>query len=128
MHREWEQAVRKGDLDALRRLVAQGQDVDARDQHGQTALMIAARDGRSDIVTFLVGRGALLDQTAKYGLSALMLAVVNGHLAIVETLASAGADVTIRGIGAPGFAGKAALDLALEMGRGDIAALLRVRG
>jgi ankyrin repeat protein len=128
MLQAWEDAIRHGDLETLRRLAAEGKDVDARDQHGQTALMIAARDGRSCVVTFLVERGARLDHTAKYGLSALMLAVINGHIGIVETLARAGADVTIRGTGAPGFAGKTALDLAIDMERRDIADLLRRTG
>lgn len=124
MEYEWEQAVRVGDLATLRRLVAAGQDVDARDRYGQTALMIAAREGHSDVVIFLVERGAELNHTAKYGLSALMLAVIRGHAAVVETLANAGADVTIRGTGAPGFAGRTALDLAIGQGRSDMAALL----
>jgi ankyrin repeat protein len=57
-----------------------------------------------------------------------MLAVINGHIGIVDTLARAGADVTIRGTGAPGFAGKTALDLAIDMERRDIADLLRPAG
>lgn len=124
MTNDWEQAVRRGDMDALRRLAAEGHDIDARDQHGQNALMIAAHDGRSDVVTFLLESGAQLNHTAKYGLSALMLAVIRGDLDIATALVRAGADVTIRGTGAPGFTGKTALDLAIAQGRTDIAALL----
>lgn len=128
MEHEWQQAVQRGDLEALRRLLAQGQNINARDRYGQTALMLAARDGQSEMVTLLVQHEALLDHTAKYGLSALMLAVISGHAGIVKILVNAGADATIRGTGAPGFANKAAVDLAVAQGRHDIADLLRGDG
>src|SRR5262249_8359604 len=83
------------------------------DRHNQTTLMLAATEGHAPVVEWLVRRGASLDEAAKYGLSALMLAVVHGHGEIVRVLADAGADVTLRGTGAPGFAGLAALDLAV---------------
>jgi ankyrin repeat protein len=114
MKRAWLQAVRAGDLDALERMAAAGLDVNARDQHGQTALMLGARHGRDDVVGWLVARGADLDYTAKFGQSALMLAVLGGHATTVRILVDAGADRTLRGTGAPGFAGKTALDLACD--------------
>jgi uncharacterized protein len=122
---DWEQAVRRGDLECLRRLLTAGADINSRDKYGQTALMIAARTGESSVVRFLVNNGAGLDYTAKYGLSALMLAVIGGHADIVRALVEAGADLTIRGTGAPGFAGKTALDLATAQSRSDLAAMLR---
>lgn len=121
MEHEWEQAVRRGDVETLRRLLTAGADINARDRHGQTALMIAAQDGQAGMVRFLVEHGAALNHTAKYRLSALMLAVIRGHADIVRTLVEAGADLTIRGTGAPGFSGKTALDLATAQGRFDIA-------
>jgi ankyrin repeat protein len=122
---EWEQAVRRGDVECLGRLLAGGADVDARDRYGQTALMIAAQRGESSVVRLLLEKGAALDQTAKYGLSALMLAVIAGHAGIVRTLVEAGADLSLRGSGAPGFAGKTALELATARGQADMVAVLR---
>jgi uncharacterized protein len=122
---DWEQAVRRGDLECLRRLLTAGADINAYDRYGQTALMIAARNGESSVVHFLLNNGAGLDYTAKYGLSALMLAVIGGHADIVRALVEAGADLTIRGTGAPGFAGKTALELATAQNRVDMAAMLR---
>jgi hypothetical protein len=113
MTREWEEAVRRGSLDDLRQLAESGADINARDRHNQTALMLAASEGHTAVVEWLVARGAALDHVAKYGLSALMLAVVRDHREIVRALAGAGADVTLRGSGAPGFTGLAALDLAV---------------
>jgi hypothetical protein len=124
MEHEWRQSVRRADLEGMSRLLVEGQNIDARDEYGQTALMIAAHEGRAEVVAFLVEQGALLDHTAKYGLSALMLAVMSGHIRVVQILVNAGADMTLRGRGAPGFAGKMALDLAVAQGRRDIADVL----
>jgi len=63
-------------------------------------------------VRWLTAHGADLNHTAKYHLSALMLAVINGRDAIVGILVDAGADRSIEGSEAPGFAGKTALDIA----------------
>jgi ankyrin repeat protein len=118
-------AVKSGDVPALEALLDAGADIDARDEHGQTALMNASRDGHTPVVRMLVERGAGLDHTAKFNLSALMLAVINGRDAIVGVLADAGADLSIKGTGAPGFAGKTALDLAVGADRVIAIALLQ---
>jgi hypothetical protein len=117
--------VKAGDVEALEALLDAGADIDAKDDHGQTALMNAARDGHTPVVRLLVERGAGLNHTAKYNLSAIMLAVINGRDAIVGVLADGGADLTIKGTGAPGFAGKTALDLAAAADRVIAMALLR---
>jgi ankyrin repeat protein len=64
--------------------------------------------------------GAALDYTSKSSLSALMLAVVNGHRDTARLLIAAGADVTLRGSGSPGFAGKTARDLARARGDDEL--------
>lgn len=116
----WGKAVTQGDVQAVRRLISAGADVDARDRHGQSALMLAAHRGDLEVAAALVERGADLDVTAKYQLSALMLAVVAGHVDVVRLLARAGADLTLRGSGAPGFAGKTAYDLAVARGMAEL--------
>ena len=92
---EWKAAVKAGDAGVLRTMLDAGADANARDEHGQTALMNAARDGHTEVVRLLVERGADLNHTAKYHLSALMLAVINGRDAIVGILADAGADLVM---------------------------------
>jgi ankyrin repeat protein len=86
--------------------------------------MLAAAGGNAAAVRWLVDQGATLDRTAKYGLSALMLAVVRGHAEVVRILVDAGADRTLRGTGAPGFADRTALDLAVARGDRELAELL----
>jgi ankyrin repeat protein len=117
----WEDAVRRGDADIVRDLLSRGSDPNARDRHGQTGLMLAAHAGHLIAVQLLLGQGANLNITAKFGLSALMLAVIAGHKEIAQALAGAGADLTLRGSGAPGFAGKTAADLAAVRGWDDLA-------
>jgi ankyrin repeat protein len=125
---EWQEAVRRGAVAELDALLSRGADVDARDRHGQTAVMLAAIDGNARVVEFLALRGANLDHTAKFGLSATMLAVVRGHGDVVRVLVGAGADLELKGTGAPGFAGKTAFTLAVERADPALIALLTPAG
>jgi len=113
MNARWERALTSGDAEAVRQLLQSGADINARDRYGQTVLMRAAHRGHEALVETLIEHGADLNVTAKYHLGALMLAVVAGHAGIVRRLVRAGADRGLRGSGLPGFAGKAAYDLAV---------------
>ena len=117
----WEEAVRRGDADVMRDLLSRGIDPNARDPHGQTGLMLAAHAGHLAAVQLLVDHRVDFNVTAKFGLSAVMLAVTAGHKEIARVLARAGADLRLRGTGAPGFAGKTAADLAGARGWNDLA-------
>jgi ankyrin repeat protein len=121
MYRDWQEAAARGDVAALRALLDEGADVDARDRHGNTALMIAAHKNHLEAVRALAAAGADLDRTAKYGLSALMLAIIAGNDEVAMALIGLGANTELRGTGAPGFAGKSALDLAEELGSNQVA-------
>ena len=106
-------------------MLRDGADVDARDRHGQTALMLAAHHGHRELAQALVEAGAGLDGTAKYNLTALMLAIVAGHADVARVLIAAGANLDVRGSGAPGFAGKTAYDLAVAREMTELYADLR---
>lgn len=125
MREDWDRAIREGDVEELRTLLARGADIDDKDRYGQTALMRASHNGQIEVVRILVDSGAELDTTAKYNLSAFMLAVICGHGEIVHILVRAGADQSIRGTGAPGFSGKTALELAEDKGLTEAVAALR---
>ncbi len=124
MRDDWKRAVESGDVSATRALARDGADLDSLDRHGQTGLMIAAHRGHAGVVELLAKLGANLDHTAKYRLSALMLATIGGHAEVVRVLVEAGADTRCIGGGDGAFAGKTALEIAVDLERDDIAALL----
>jgi len=126
MNKEWQYAIKEGDLDQVSALLKIGMDVDAKDHHGQTALMNAAHAGQIELVRLLVENGANLNSTAKYNLSALMLALIARHPEVARLLIEAGADLNIQGRGA--FHNKTAYSLAEDSGQGELAALLRQTG
>lgn len=125
MDAAWEDAIKCGDIGAVHDLLGRGADVDRRDRHGQTALMLAAHAGHRELVETLIAHRANLNITAKFGLSALMLALVAGHVEVARILAKAGADLSLRGTGAPGFADKTAYDLAVERGMWELSEELK---
>lgn len=127
MDTAWEDAIKHGDLQVVLDLLGRGIDVDARDRYGQTALMLAAHAGHRELVETLIAHRANLNITAKFGLSAVMLALVAGHAEVARLLAKAGADLSLRGTGAPGFADKTAYDLAVERGMLQLSAELKPR-
>lgn len=57
--------------------------------------------------------------------TALMLATCTGHGEIARLLLRAGAKLSLRGRGAPGFAEKTARDLALARGLKELSAALQ---
>jgi ankyrin repeat protein len=116
MNAVWESAIKDGDVQIVLDLLGRGADVNALDRYGQTALMLAAHAGHRRLVEVLIAHGANLNVTAKFGLSALMLAVIAGDVDVACQLAKAGADLSLLGAGASGFAGKTAYDLAVERG------------
>jgi ankyrin repeat protein len=67
-------------------LLGLGAKVDARDDFGSTALMLAARRGKADLVQLLLSKG--VDPTAKncHGQTAASLARSAGYLAIAQRL------------------------------------------
>ncbi|MGQ0809992.1 MAG: ankyrin repeat domain-containing protein [Nitrospiraceae bacterium] len=121
----WEDAIKGGNVESVRDLLDRGVDVDARDRYGQTGLMLAAQAGYREVVKTLIDHQANLNVTAKFGLSALMIAVIAGHMEIARLLAKAGADLSLRGTGASGFANKTACDLAVASGRQELSEELK---
>jgi hypothetical protein len=56
-----------------------------------------------------------------------MLALIAGHADVARLLAKVGADLSLRGTGAPGFVDKTAYDLALERGLLVLSAELKTK-
>ena len=72
-------------------LLKRGLDVNARNERGDTALVIAARDGRDALVEILLNNGADPNLRTKAGYSALTIAKENGHANVAERLVAHGA-------------------------------------
>ena len=125
MDAAWEDAIKRGDVQLVLDLLRRGIDLNARDRYGQTALMLAAHAGHREVVETLIAHRVNLNITAKFGLSALMLAIVAGHVEVAPLLAKAGADLSLQGTGAPGFADKTAYDLAVARGILELAAEMK---
>jgi len=110
-------AAGRSDLSAVTSLLAKGTDINARDNSGQTALMIASSNGDKEIVQLLLAKGAdvNLRTTAQIvtamklgagfggtaeiysiGTSALNFAATHGHTEIVQLLIAKGADVNAK--------------------------------
>ena len=88
-------AARFGDVEEARRLLAAGADVEAKDNSGWTALMLAAQNGHVGVVQALLAARADVNAVCHSGWTALMLAALYGHVGAVQALLNAGADLTI---------------------------------
>lgn len=90
-------AVRQRDLERVKRLIAQGTDVNARDRLGSTPLLDAAWLGDLEISQFLLAHGADVNALHREaGSTALEYAVMTGRPTLVKLLLSAGARVDFR--------------------------------
>jgi hypothetical protein len=106
-------AIRKGDAAAVKALLDQGVEVDARFRYDRTALSFAADRGNLEIVTMILERGA--DVNAKdtfYGVTPLTWALEKEHVEIARLLLEKGAT-----------GGEDALETGVEKGNAALVAL-----
>jgi len=89
-------AAESGDTAKIAESLNKGTEIDVTDEHGQTALMLAAYEGHVDTVRLLLQHGASPDLQNRIGGTALMLASFNGHLEVVTELLKAGAEVNAK--------------------------------
>ena len=90
------EAVKKGDLRAVRQLISEGADVNALDpDHGLTPLHLAAGHARRIILKLLIKNGAELNPISKAG-APLHIATGLGYEGVVSLLLQYGADPAIK--------------------------------
>jgi ankyrin repeat protein len=83
-------AASEGRLDAVRYLLDQGADVNARDERGRSALTEAAFYGNASVIKELILRGADLNAVSDEG-TALDIAINTNHDSVIELLKHYGA-------------------------------------
>jgi ankyrin repeat protein len=109
-------------------LIAQGVDVDAADEDGQTPLLYVADSGDAAMARLLIAHGADVNATMAYDETPLHRAAREGSAGMVEVLVNNGADVN-----AQTTDGLTALDYAIGFegvrgGREAMTELLRAAG
>ena len=85
-------AVKRGDHEAVRRLLRSRVDVNAPDADGTTALHWAVQANDFDLVAPLIRAGANVRLANRYGIQPLTLAATNGSTRVIAALLDAGAD------------------------------------
>ncbi|CAI8021199.1 Ankyrin repeat and KH domain-containing protein 1, partial [Geodia barretti] len=112
---------RRGYLEKVMSLIDAGVNVNVFDLygHGESALIVAAREGRTEVVSLLLETGANTDLQNMYGDSALMMAARMGRTAVVSLLIEVGANADLQNKN-----GDSALMLAVKWGRTEVVSLL----
>ena len=83
----------QGDVDEVRKLLAQGLDVNAGDYDSRTTLHLAAAEGNVRVVQVLLQEGADVQVTDRWGHEPLHDAIVAKHEAVADLLAENGAEL-----------------------------------
>lgn len=89
-------SARDGNFEEVRRLVAEGENVNCKDRHGATPLSFAVGMCRMDVAAFLIENGADVNcryNGYKFGETPLHLAAKKGYLGIAELLIKSSANV-----------------------------------
>lgn len=116
-------AANAGDLDRVRALIGSGDDVNAAQPDGSTALLWAAYESNPEMVVTLVEAGADANAANEFGVTPLLQASRIGDPAVIRALLDAGADIATA---SPN--GETALMAAARAGSADAVSLLLERG
>ena len=85
-------AAWEDDVDAARRLVARGADVNAKDETQQSAYLVATSEGHLDLLELALASGADVDDKDSWDGTGLIRAAERGHHLVVGRLLRAGID------------------------------------
>ncbi|MBI2880352.1 MAG: ankyrin repeat domain-containing protein [Candidatus Tectomicrobia bacterium] len=89
-------AADAGDGASVTRLIIEGANVNAKDNHGWTPLMRAAAAGHTEVVKVLMAAGADVNLKGENGETPLMAAAYYGHTGPLLRLLAGGADVSAK--------------------------------
>jgi len=96
---EMHKHAKDGSVAKLRACVKENEfHVDRENRHGETALMVAARQNQTDIIKALIDLKARLDIPGKEGLAALHICATIGNVEAAKVLIKAKADMNVLSI------------------------------
>jgi ankyrin repeat protein len=116
-------AVKAGDVAAVRSLLMKRADVAATEADGTTALHWAVENDNDSLVAMLLASGAKAQVVNRHGIAPLHRAATNGNASIVNRLLTAGADANVA---TP--AGETPLMMAARTGTGKAIQALLAKG
>lgn len=85
-------AVAQGDFTAVNQLLESGSEIDARDSHGRTPLMVATYRRNTDLARFLIAHAADVNALDVQHYDMLTIAAVLNDVDLVRLAADSGAD------------------------------------
>jgi uncharacterized protein len=115
--------IEYGRIEAVVDYLADGGNIECRNEEAHTLLMCAARKSWPDIVELLLAHGASPKAVDEEARGPLYYGVFNNSIDYVKLLLSAGADPNVRD-----KSGESVLDLAKREGNDRVARLLREHG
>jgi len=93
------QAIEKGDLVLVKKLIAEGASIDVELFNGMKPVHEAAASGQAEIAQYLLDSGADVDSKMMNDITPLFIAVESQHLQVAKVLVSSGAQYAGREIG-----------------------------
>jgi ankyrin repeat protein len=111
-----------GEVEAVRKLIDEGADVNSKSNSGVTALMTSSGMGHAGVTRLLIEKGADVNAKTPGNYTALMNAALTGQAEIVRILLEAGAEAAV-----VDASGKTAKDYALMKEHKEIASLIEQR-
>jgi len=91
-------AIKKGDIERIKKLISQDADVNAKDNRGMTPLHKAAYYGQREVAKVLIAKGANVNETDTAGQTPLHIAANFGEKWVPELLLANGASISARDI------------------------------
>jgi ankyrin repeat protein len=87
-------AARQGDLQQLEKNLKKGVSIEARDNHGRTALLIATHENHIELAKHLINLGADVNARDNINDTPYLYAGAEGRLEILQMTVNAGADLS----------------------------------
>lgn len=116
-------AAKQGNLDEVKRLIAQGKNINAVDACGKTALHEAVSNDHLDVAKLLISKGADVDAKTVYGQTPLLFAAIGDRVTMAHLLVNHGANVN-----SPDIEGRVPLHWAARKGPLSMVELLLEKG